>query len=188
MNAIKLMFKYLSILLALILGIGTHSASAQNYMTESGYVEFNSSVPLHSFTGKSDYLVGKISLSDSVVDFYVDVATLKTGIGKRDRDMLSTLEAEKYPFASFYGKIKSDVQLPEGKPTEVTAEGDFKVHGVSKEKSISGTIEKTPEGLQLNASWTINMKDYDIRPPGILFYRVDETIDVTISALLKPTE
>ncbi|HKK45491.1 MAG TPA: hypothetical protein VJ964_08210 [Balneolaceae bacterium] len=60
---------------------------------------------MHSFTRKSHHPVGKISLQDSTVDFYVDVHTLKTGIGMRDRDMLETLNAEKYPFADFYGKL-----------------------------------------------------------------------------------
>lgn len=159
---------------------------AQNYMTESAHVEFDSSVPLHSFTGVSDHLVGKIALNDSIVDFYVDVNTLETGIGKRDNDMLRTLEAEKYPFAEFYGKIVSDLNSITDKPQKVTVEGEFTVHGVSKQTTITGTLQKVSEGIQVEASWILNMKDYNIEPPGILFYRVSEKIEVSISATLTP--
>lgn len=161
-------------------------SSGQSFMTKSGHVEFDSSVPLHSFTGTSDNLVGKITLSDAVVDFYVDVNTLKTGIKKRDNDMLRTLEAEKHPFAEFYGNIASNLDSLRAAPQQVTVEGEFTVHGVSQQLSIPGTIQKVPDGLKVEASWTINMKDYNIEPPGILFYRVSEKIDVSISAILEP--
>lgn len=155
-------------------------------MTKSGHVEFDSSVPLHSFTGVSDHLVGKITLSDSIVDFYVDVNTLKTGIDKRDNDMLRTLEAQKHPFAEFYGKITSDFKLIGDQPQKVTVEGAFSIHGVSNQTSITGTLKKVEEGIHVEASWTLNMTDYNINPPGILFYRVSEKIDVSISATLTP--
>ena len=163
-------------------------ALSQSYMTKSGHVEFKSSVPLHSFTGTSDKLVGKISLADSTVDFYVDVHTLETGIGKRDRDMLETLEAEKHPFAEFYGKLVSDFNPNNSEEQQVTVKGTFSVHGVSNEVVINGTLQKTSDGLRLESAWTLNMKDYNIKPPGILFYRVSEKIDVSISATLPKSE
>ena len=159
-------------------------AISQSYLTKSGHVEFDSSVPLHSFTGVSDRLVGKISLPDSTVDFYVDVNTLETGIGKRDRDMLKTLDAENHPFAEFYGKLVSDFNPQNNDPQKVIVEGQFTVHGVSKPVTIDGTLQKTNNGLRVDADWTLNMKDYNIKPPGILFYRVSEKIDLSISATL----
>ncbi|HEX6982243.1 MAG TPA: YceI family protein [Balneolaceae bacterium] len=155
-------------------------------MTKSGHVEFDSTVPLHSFTGTSDRLVGKINLSDSTVDFYIDIHTLKTGIGMRDEDMLETMEAEKYPFAEFYGKLITDFNPELEEPQEVTVKGDMTVHGVTNPVEITGTLQKTDEGLQVKADWTLNMKDYSIKPPGILFYRVSEKIDVSISATMPP--
>lgn len=162
------------------------AVQAQVFKTESGHVEFESSVPLHSFTGVSNHLVGKINLADSTVDFYVDLHTLDTGIGKRDNDMLETLEAEKFPFAEFFGKLVSGFNPDSSGVQNVTVKGDFTVHGVTNPVTIDGTLQKTDEGLQVKASWTINMKDYNIKPPGILFYRVSELIPVSINATLQP--
>lgn len=159
---------------------------SQSFKTESGHVKFHSTVPLHSFTGVSNRLVGKINLADSTVDFYVDVHTLDTGIGKRDRDMLETLDADQYPFAEFYGKLVSDFNPDNPDPQEVTVKGKFTVHGVSQQVHITGTLQKTEKGLQVTASWTLNMKDYNIKPPGILFYRVSEKIDLSLSTTLPP--
>lgn len=176
------------VLLFFVLSFQSYQLWGQTYMTKSGHAEFDSSVPLHSFTGKSDHLVGKINLDDSTVDFYLDVNTLETGISKRDKDMLETLEAEEYPFAEFFGKLNSPFDPDKEGAQKVTVDGEFTVHGVTKEISVEGTLENTSEGLQLDAAWTLNMEDYNIEPPGILFYRVSEEIDIRINALLKPTE
>ncbi|NIP61919.1 MAG: YceI family protein, partial [Candidatus Dadabacteria bacterium] len=101
-------------------------------------------------------------------------------------DMLRTLEADKYPFAEFYGKIISDFRPLNNQPQNVTVKGKFAVHGVSKKTTITGTLQKVRKGIHVEASWTLNMKDYNIEPPGILFYRVSEEIDVSISATLSP--
>ena len=174
------------LLLAVILAMVCQPAVAQTFMTKSGHAEFDSSVPLHSFTGTSDYLVGKISLADSTVDFYVDLNTLKTGIGKRDRDMLQTLEAEKHPFAEFFGKIVPPFDPASSDKQQVTVKGDFRVHGITNPVSIDGALQKTADGLSVTASWILNLEDYKIKPPGILFYRVDEEIKIRISATLPP--
>jgi len=160
------------------------ASQAQVFKTESGHAEFKSTVPLHSFTGTSDHLVGRISLADSTVDFYLDVNTLETGISKRDRDMLETPEAEEYPFAEFYGTLGPGFDPQKDETQKVTVEGKFTIHGVSKDVVIEGTLRKTKEGLVVKASWTLNMTDYNIKPPGILFYRVSEKIDISIDATL----
>lgn len=180
----------LSLFLLLLLGFAVCPSElrGQAYMTKSGHAEFDSSVPLHSFTGKSDHLVGKINMADSTVDFYLDVNTLETGISKRDKDMLETLNAKEHPFAEFFGKLKAPFNPDKNGTQKVTAEGEFTVHGNTRNITIDGKLEKNDEGLKLNAAWTLNITDYDIEPPGILFYRVSEEIDIRIDALLKPTD
>lgn len=160
----------------------------QVFYTEKGHVEFTSEVPLHSFTGISNHLTGKISLADSTVDFYLDLTTLDTGNGKRDKDMRETLETDTYPFAEFFGKLTTAFDTTSSATQEARVQGEFKMHGATKSVSIDGTLQKTAEGLQLNAAWTLNLRDYDIKPPGILFYRVSEEVEIEIDALLKMNE
>lgn len=158
------------------------------FETKSGHVTFRSEVPTHTFTGESDQLVGRINLEESTVDFYVDVHTLETGVARRDRDMLETLEAEEYPFAEFYGTLNDSVDLNRQEPQPVTVTGDFTIHGVTQEITVDGVIEPVEEGLRVEAEWTVRLEDYNIEPPGILFYRVDQEQDVSIEATLIPVE
>lgn len=177
------------LLFVIILGsVYPDTVAAQEFKTENGHVEFHSSVPLHSFTGSSDHLVGLINLADSTVDFYVDLNTIETGISKRDKDMRNTLETGEYPFAEFFGKLITPFDPDGSTPQPATVRGEFTIHGVSREIEVEGTLQSTDEGIRLTAGWTLDIENYDIEPPGILFYRVDENQEIEIGATLTPTQ
>lgn len=162
--------------------------SAQSYYTEDGKAVFKSKVPLHNFTGTSENLVGMIKLEDMSVDFYLDLETLDTGNGKRDKDMKLTLETDKHPFGEFFGKITTDFDPDITTEQDVTVEGNFTIHGVTKEVEINGSLTVTGEGLLVKAAWILNLEDYSIKPPKLLFVKVDENQEIEIEALLKPTD
>lgn len=156
---------------------------AQSYYTESGNATFYSDVPLHTFSGSSDHLTGKIDLETGIIDFYLDLTTLETGISKRDRDMRETLETDDYPFAEFYGELNTPFN-PDSTAQKVTVAGTFKIHGVEKDTSYTGTLNMTPQGLKLSAEWVLKLDDYDIEPPSLLFVKVDQEQRIEIEALL----
>lgn len=158
------------------------------YMTRSGYAEFTSHVPLHSFTGESSHLTGLIDPAENIVDFYLDLNTLKTGIGKRDRDMYNTLNVDEHPFAEFTGSLVSPIDMESTAKQDVEVIGDFTINGIDREVTISGTIQKNEDQLYLEAEWIVNLNDYNIEPPGILFYRVNEEQEVRIEATLSPQD
>jgi polyisoprenoid-binding protein YceI len=161
---------------------------AQSYITETGHVEFTSSVPLHSFTGSSDHLNGLVDFDENLVDFYIDLQTLDTGNGKRDRDMYSTLNAEDHPFAEFTGSLTGSFDQESTEVQNVRVSGDFTIHGVTQSIEVEGILQKRDDRLHIEASWILNLEDYEIEPPGILFYRVDEEIEVRIEAELERQE
>lgn len=162
--------------------------SAQTFYSEAGHAEFTSRVPLHTFTGESDRLVGQVNLADSTVDFYLDLATLETGIGKRDKDMRTTLDTDQYPFAEFFGKLVSPFDSTATSEQPARVEGQFKIHGVSRMVDIAGTVHMTPDGLRIRADWKLNLVDYDIVPPRLLIVKVDEVQEIRIDAMLTETQ
>jgi polyisoprenoid-binding protein YceI len=170
----------------LILLIFPGFIQAQYFQTETGHAEFTSSVPLHTFTGESDHLTGMIDFDENIVDFFLDLETLKTGNGRRDRDMYSTLNVDDYPFAEFTGSLVSSFDSNSTEPQTVTVTGDFSIHGVSLEKTVDGTLQKRGDDLWLEAEWILDITDFHIEPPGILFYRVRDEMDVRVEAILKP--
>lgn len=167
---------------------GTFQEEEQVFYSETGRAEFTSSVPLHSFTGSSDHLTGMLDLQENVVDFYLDLQTLDTGNNMRDQDMYETLNVEEHPFAEFTGSLQMSFDTTSTEKQEVSVRGEFTLHGETRTKTVTGILQKVDNGIQLNAEWVLDISNYDIEPPGILFYRVDEKMDVRIDVLLKPRQ
>jgi polyisoprenoid-binding protein YceI len=161
---------------------------AQSFQTESGNVEFTSSVPLHTFTGKSGYLTGMVDFEENIVDFFLDLETLKTGNSRRDRDMYNTLNVEEFPFAEFTGSLLTSFDLHSSERQQVRVRGEFTIHGITREKTVEGILHKQGTDIWLEAEWVQDITDHEIEPPGILFYRVRDEMDVRIEAKLQPVE
>ena len=164
------------------------ASQAQNFSTETGMVQFHSRVPLHDFTGTSEQLHGLVSFADSTVDFYVDLATLSTGNGKRDRDMRRSLDVEQFPFAEFTGTFSGGFDPANATAQDVVASGEFSVHGVDQFVEVAGTLRPVDGGIELLAEWTLNLKDYDVRPPRLLIMKVADEQRIELKALLKPQD
>lgn len=166
----------------------TTSIYSQSFYSENGKAVFLSKVPLHSFEGTSENLVGLINFDDNIVDFYLDLETLDTGNGKRDKDMKLTLETDEFPFAEFYGTLTTPFNMEDPNPQAAIVKGDFKIHGEIQEVEIEGTLQKTDAGILLKAGWILNLDDYDIEPPRLLIIKVDENQEIEIEMLLTPYE
>lgn len=178
-----------ALLLVLTLPATVSYSQNQNdvvYLTQSGKAEFTSRVPLHTFTGESAYLVGMIDLERNILDFYLDLTTLRTGIDRRDKDMFHTLDVENHQFAEFTGTIENSFDPNSPEKQTVTAVGEFTVHGVTRDVRIDGYLQNVNGKLQLEAEWELDITDYDIEPPGILFYRVNEIQKIRIETELEP--
>ena len=162
------------------------NASAQKFSSDEGHVEFRSHVPLHSFTGRSDELIGAVNLETGTVDFYVDLETLRTGNGKRDKDMRKALGTNEYPFAEFYGTLSSTFDPEKEGPQDAAVSGTFTVHGVPQPLELIGTMEMKDGDLIVLAAWSVFLEDHKIKPPRLLIIKVDDEQKITINIRLGP--
>jgi polyisoprenoid-binding protein YceI len=160
---------------------------SQVFKTEKGKVEFLSKAALNEFTGKSSDLNGLVDLDKNLLDFFIDLNTLNTGIGLRDRHMRENyLETKKYPYAEFTGKISPLINLSKGESRSVTAKGKFKIHGVEREIDVPGKLSAISDTeLQLEAEFKVLLSDYKIDIPKVVFYELADEQVVTIKATLK---
>lgn len=175
----------------------TPPALAQKYFADNGYAEFESRAPALTFKGVSNNLTGLLNLGDGTVDFYLDLNTLDTGINLRNRHMRdSYLETAKYPFAEFrgmFGRATSDPgsepgsvsDLADGESAEVTASGQFTIHGVTRKIRAHGTIQKSGTEIHLRASFSVELSDYNIDRPRVVFYELSETQRISIDIRME---
>ncbi|GMQ27453.1 YceI family protein [Algoriphagus confluentis] len=161
---------------------------SQEYLTKTGSVVFLSTAPLNEFEGKSKVLNGLVDLEKNLLDFYLDLNTLETGIGLRDKHMRENyLETDKYPFAEFTGKMEPVPAMEPGKSYPVRAKGKFKIHGVERDLLVPGTLTLRDDGkIDLKAEFVISLNDYQIEIPKLVFYELAAEQKLTINATLSP--
>ncbi len=173
----------------LVIGIGY--ARGQSYLTETGKIVFESDAPLRDFEGVSEKLHGLIDFDKNLLDFYVDLNTLKTGVKLRDKHMRDNyLETEEHPFAEFTGKLAEQPpsleMIPQDSLMAVVAIGKFTIHGVTREITVEGTLQRLQNDLQLKATFTVLLTDYNIRKPSLLGYELADEQIVHVEATLSP--
>lgn len=164
-------------------------ASAQVFKDKHAHAQVVSQSTLESFTGTSDYLVGEVNLADSTVDFYLDLSTLATGVELRDEHMQEEfLETGKYPFAQFSGKLQTPFDPASTDTQEVRVKGTFKIHGVSRQIEVKGQMARHGRHLFVHAAWQLQLPDYDIQIPRVLFMKVSKTQQLSVTANMEEKE
>ena len=166
----------------------TMQVEAQSFITDKGSAVFTSTAPLLEFKGTSSHLNGLIKLDENLVDFYLDLNTLDTGIDLRNRHMReSYLETAKFPFAEFTGKIVTQIDLDRNEPQIAVVNGIFKLHGVQKQITVEGTITPNQDGtINIKAKWEVLLEDYNIERPRVVFYELSDIQTISIDANLNP--
>lgn len=157
------------------------------FITENGKAVFTSRAPMLTFSGESEQLNGMIDLEQNLLDFYLDLETLDTGIRLRNKHMRdSYLETNTYPFAEFRGQLAQVPDFTESDTATVVAIGRFKVHGIEREIEVPGILVRTSEGLLLTAEFKVDLPDYEISVPKVVFYELSETQEIRIEGLFSP--
>lgn len=181
--------RYLIILLigfSLLLG-----AEYQVDQTKANLVKFISDAPIEDFEGVTSQIDGYIYwegsdlTNKSDIYFEVDLNTLDTGIGLRNRHMRENyLETDQFPKASFKGKIvKADTMQADS--FQVQVQGTMSIHGVDRQMDVNGTIKKMNGSLRIRTQFVVKLSDHNIKIPSIMFYKIDENMDVILDFFVK---
>jgi polyisoprenoid-binding protein YceI len=160
-------------------------------------VRFVSRSQVDEFEGVTDRIDGYVLLDGQplsastrrdATELYleVDLASIDTGIGLRNRHMRDNyLEVDKYPYASFKGSI-GVVQPSADGGGKVTASGTFTIHGVSRERDITCDVSPVGEGYHAECAFGVLLSDHDIEIPRVMFLKLANEIRVEVEFTVSP--
>ncbi len=155
-------------------------------------VVFKSTTNLLDFQGVTNNIDGYIYWDGDTVFgdnneifFEVELATFKTGIGKRDSDMRKdVLHTDKFPKAAFKGKFIKVEKTASN--FSVIVKGEISLHGHKKEIEIPGIITLKDKVLNIKSNFSLFLKDYKIIAPSLVaFIKVAEEIKLELDFNLK---
>ena len=186
--------------LACALALHAALATAADFTVRPGgenKVVFRSRATMDSFEGKTKKLAGRLTLDpaalgDSIgVHLEVDMASLDTGIAKRNQHMRNDhLQTDRYPLAIFDGasiRGPAAARLDAGQPVSFEVEGTFKLHGISRRIHFTIDASYSPAAgggrIAFHTVFPVSLSDYGISRPEFLFMRLAEVQQVTVSGV-----
>lgn len=130
-----------------------------------GTLAFDANATLGSFTGTTTAITGRLVGAPSLngVRGWVEAPSqsLKTRNGKRDRDMASSLEIEKFKIIRFDLEGVT-VGETHGDSTAVTLDGAFTIHGQKRAAKVPGWAWVSGAQARFRGALPINVKDYGV--------------------------
>lgn len=176
-----------------ILLIASHVYAAEFQVDKSkkNMVKFISDAPVEDFEGVTNkidgYFVydGNELANNSELYFEVDLRTLDTGIGLRNRHMRENyLHTDKYPMTTFKGKMVKADRASSG-DYNVTVEGTIFIHGVSRTLKTTGTLTPNENGYRIKSSFEVRLTDHNIEVPKLMFMKISNTMKLQLDFYLK---
>jgi len=205
------MRKYLTAFFLLLLIVPCLAEEVTFYVNDDqkrDIVTFTSKAPLETVMGRTGEVRGFIAFDPEDIKgtarggFEVDLASLKTGIGLRDKHMREQyLETDQYPLVSF--KLTRVAQasgniLEDNQNIDLVLEGQFKLHGMTRDitlpvsvKYMKGTEEtqkhRPGDLLRITADFDVLLSDYNIARPQFIILKLDDLQKISID-LMASTE
>ncbi|MFL5401221.1 MAG: YceI family protein [Gemmatimonadales bacterium] len=156
----------------------------------SGLLSFDGHATVGDFTGTTTTVTGEIKPASDLagVQGWVEapVQSLKTGDGKRDKDLNKSMESKKYPTMRFVLERIAPAGSGEA-AVPVILHGALSIHGVTRTVELPATIRFEQASARVRTDFPLNLKDYDIgglsKMLGML--KMNENIEVHVNLVFQ---
>ncbi len=175
-------------------------AAGQEYHVDrdaDNEVRFTSQAPIEEVVGVTDRIDGYLLLrgprleegsatGDSQLYLEVELASLDTGLGLRNRHMRDNyLEVDEFPYATFDATIER-VEATAAGVFRVAAQGVLSIHGVERERGISCDVSEREEGYGVRCAFTVLLSDFDIEIPKLMFLKLANEVRLDLNFTVRP--
>jgi hypothetical protein len=159
------------------------------YLTNSGTITFFSHTAIEDISATHEKVSavidgksGEIAVIVTMTGFQFEKKLMQEHFNE------SYVESEKFPKATFNGKISNigRVDFNAKETFEVTVDGEMTIHGITRPVSANGTLEVIEKRLVARAQFSLNPEDYEIKIPGVVRNNIAEQMEVTVELNLDP--
>ena len=164
----------------------TNLAQAQTFMSKNGSVSFYSKAPLEDIEAHSKQMSGVIKADTRAVAFSMPINSFKFQKSLMQQHFNEKfLESHKYPKATFTGNLVENIDVSKPGTHNVSVQGKLTIHGVTKDRTIKGTVVSDGSKLQLTSDFKVKVADHKIKIPKLVFENIAEVVDVHLDMTLN---
>ena len=170
-------------ILIIILFFFSTNLYAQIFIANDGKITFFSEAPLEDISAVNnkvsavyDKVKQQIVFKLSIKDFVFPIALMQEHFNE------NYLESDIYPNSIFEGKVL-DTHIKEMGNARV--EGDLTIHGIKNKIFVEGFLLEKDDNIIIKANFLIKLKDYKIKIPKIVMYKIAEEIAISVNVKFK---
>jgi polyisoprenoid-binding protein YceI len=168
------------LLLFSLVFISLNGFSQKRLTAEKGMVSFVSNAELEVIKASSGKVTGLLDPTTNRFAFSLSIESFQGFNSSLQRAHFNEnyMETDKFPNATFVGKIIEQVDLTSYGTYEVRAKGDLLIHGEKQPRIIKAKIVVTKDGANVEAQFTVPLIDHNIRIPKIVSQKIATEIIV----------
>lgn len=163
--------------------------SAQNtlFSTKKSEFSFFSKAPLEDIEAKNTRANSIINTSNLELVVRVPVSQFQFSNKLMQQHFNENyMESEKYPYATFKGKINEAIDFSKAGVYTVSADGKLNIHGIDQDRKLSGKLTVGENSLILETRFDVMLVDHNIEVPKLVFKKIAEKIEVSASLNYAP--
>ena len=171
----------------LLWGLLPQLLTAQLYIGQDERVHFTSNAPLELIEATSNQLRCAIQTDDQSFAFRLRISSFLGFNSDLQRQHFNEnyLESNRFPEATFRGKIIERVDLSVAGTYNVRAKGTLSIHGQRQERIIQAQVISDGLELQIRCNFTVPLADHNIDIPRVVNQKIADLIQVEVTATLK---
>ena len=165
-------------LLSILFFVSKTSFAQEKYLTKTGEITFFSSAPLEDITAQNKEVLSIIDTNDGSTAIAIAMESFVFPNSLMQEHFNENyVESEKYPKATFKGKIADYTSLKKIENYN-TITGELTIHGVTQNVVIPVKVSKQKKSIVLEGKFSVKLADYNIDIPTILFKNIAEEINI----------
>jgi YceI-like domain len=179
---------FLLFFILLLMLPGFTQQPATLYQTTKGRIDFRSDAPFEIIKASSNDLIGLLDISKNNFSFKVLIRSFQGFNNPLQKEHFNEnyLESDKYPDASFKGKIIEEADLTVDGSYQLRAKGILTIHNVSQERIIKSDVTVKHNIITIHSSFTVLLSDHNIPIPKVVNQKLANEIKVEVTATFEP--
>ncbi len=159
----------------------------QIYKLNSGNVLFRSETALETIKATSDELKGMFNAEKKQIAFSIKVTSFKGFNSPLQKEHFNEnyLESDRYPDATFNGKVIEDMDFSKEGIYDVRAKGILNIHGVPIERIIRSEITIKKGKIFMHANFSMMLNDHNITIPKVVHEKLTSEIKIEVKSELQ---
>jgi hypothetical protein len=178
--------KYIAIVLLVLTGFARQAGQGL-YVCKNAKVSLYSEAPIEDISAETNTGTSVFNSATGELAFSITISSLVFPKSLMQEHFNSDyMESDKFPKATFKGKIQQPVDVTKNGTFPVTVTGELEVHGVKQTRTIAGTITVNNGAVNITSEFYVKCADHNITIPKLVFHNIAESVRIRIAVGYSP--